>query len=185
MTRIDESIFDEPKGPGLNMAAFLGAKFDVMSDLVWKLSDQHDKVWSFDYGGRKIDKYPLGETLAFWRPTNYDNQFYALGDKFVKDHFETDIVESKEGWPCEHAEGVASGLDSTAELYKSQDGKLSCGQHTMLIEEAKYGTYKNKRICKRDPHYKLSLWELLVPAWNIDKITQCAATKCNWFCPTG
>ena len=76
---------------------------------------------------RKIAKHPLGESLAFWRPTNYDNQFYSLGDKFVKDHFETNVVESKEAWPCEHPEAVASGLDSTAVLYESQDGKLRSG----------------------------------------------------------
>ena len=60
----------------------------------------------------------------------------------------------------------------------------SCGQHTMLIEEAKYGTYKNKRICKRDPNFKLKWWELAIPFWNIHKVTQCAS-KCHWFCPAG
>ena len=54
----------------------------------------------------------------------------------------------------------------------------------MLIEEAKYGTYKNKRICKRDPNFKLKWWELAIPFWNLHKVTQCAS-KCNWFCPAG
>ena len=182
MTRVDESIFEKPKTPGMNMAAFMGAEFEGDADLVWKLSDQHDKVWSFDFGGRKVVKHPLGETLAFWRPTNYDNEFYALGDKFVKDHFETNIVENKEGWPCEHADAVASGLDSTAALYKSQDGQFSCGQHKILIEEAYYGTPLEKRICKTESSWKLKWWQLIIPGYNIHAATKCMKT-CDWFCP--
>lgn len=69
-------------------------------------------------------KYPLGESLSFWRATNYDNDFYSLGDKFVKDNVETNIESTKEAWPCEHQKAVAdeTDLDSTAVLYPGQDG---------------------------------------------------------------
>ena len=52
MTHFDESIFEAQKGPGMSTAAFFTKPFDGKADLVWKLSDQHDKIWSFDYGGR-------------------------------------------------------------------------------------------------------------------------------------
>ena len=80
MSRVDESIFDEPKGPGLNMAAFLGAIYDDVSDLVWKLSDQHDKVWSFDYGGRKLrvqKQTRVSKTMSFVK-IGYHNENLLL-----------------------------------------------------------------------------------------------------------
>ena len=75
---------------------------------------------------KKVAKYPLGESLSFWRATNYDNDFYSLGDKFVKDNIETNIESTKEAWPCEHQKAVAdeTDLDSTAVLYPGQDGSI-------------------------------------------------------------
>ena len=54
----------------------------------------------------------------------------------------------------------------------------------MLVEEAKYGTFKQARICKRDPNFSMKWWEIAIPIWNIHKATQCLK-KCDWFCDVG